>query len=90
MIFQSLACQRYRLSEYDDRYHISLGRDTYIFDVQRKYWTSADWNVRSFVWSRGGSENESVPYGMLSSGQLVRLYETTTDDGEQIRWGMGI
>lgn len=72
---------------YNDLYHLSIPRWGVLrYDTKRKYWTRFDWFLKSAFWSRGGSENESILYGVWKDGQLVTLYDGDTDDGNQIEW----
>ena len=70
---------------YNGAYHISYGRDTYVRDTQRKYWTRYDWDMDSYLVSYGGTANESIAYGMDFNRQLYQLYKG--EDGDLVwRW----
>lgn len=70
---------------WDDKYIISGGNRQLIYDVQKKYWSSADLPIDSMYWSRGGIENESILYS-YSNNQLYRLFEGNRDNGRDIGW----
>lgn len=50
---------------FDDKYHLILESGVFVLDIKRKYWTRFDWPIVDAFWSTGGSENESILYGLI-------------------------
>lgn len=51
---------------FDDKYHLILPPyGVFVLDIKRKYWTRFDWNITDAYWSSGGSQNESILYGLI-------------------------
>lgn len=73
-----VACQ------YQDKYHLILADDVFVFDAQRKYWVRHTWNIQDAFWATGGVENESILYGLFEDGLVVRLYESELDNHQNI------
>ena len=69
---------------YKNCYHLITPERVIILDMTRKYWTSASWQLKDAVWSRGGLNSESILYGVTQNDELVELFKGETDNGAAV------
>lgn len=67
--------------EYLDRYYLSLGENIFVLDTRWKYWTinKFDETLVDAVWSQGGTSDESILYGLTSTGDIIELFNADPD-----------
>ena len=65
------------LTYYERNLYLFLAGKVLVYNIQRKYWTSFDWNMSDAVWAPGGDLTDSTFFG-LKDDKLYNLLEGTT------------
>ena len=71
---------------HNERFYLTLPDSVLILNVERKYWTRFDWDLKDILWSRGGKTAESLLYGLTDADILVELQVDNPDEVFPIKW----
>lgn len=67
--------------EYRNCYHLCLPGQVLVLDLQKKYWTIFDWDLKEAFWAQTSFSDGAKLYAVDSSGRILELYTDVSDEG---------